>query len=85
MFDLPTHTFIAEAEKRIADLSRKQHLAVYLFKKRLLRVLPSKVINHPEYAFFYVRIVVEMHLHMFMAEEYIGVARQLPIVVAYLK
>jgi hypothetical protein len=41
--------------------------------------------NYPEYALFYVRIVVEMHLHMFMAEEYIGVARQLPIAIAYLK
>jgi hypothetical protein len=44
-----------------------------------------KVINHPECALFYVRTVVEMHLHMFMAEEYIGVARQLPNVVGYLK
>jgi hypothetical protein len=84
-FDLPTHTFITEAEKRITDMSYKQHLAVYIFKKRLLRALPSKVINHPEYALFYIRIVVEMHLHMFMAKEYIGVARWLPSVVAYLK
>jgi hypothetical protein len=82
---LPIHTFIYEAEKRVADVSRKQHLALYLFKKRLLRVLPNKVINHPECALFYERIVVEMHLHMFMAEEYIGVARQLPSVIAYLK
>jgi hypothetical protein len=46
-FDLPTHTFIAEAEKRVADISHKQHLALYLFKKRLLRVLHSKVVNYP--------------------------------------
>jgi hypothetical protein len=48
-------------------------------------MLPSKVINHPECTVFYVRTVIETHLHMFMAEEYIGVARQLPSVVAYLK
>jgi hypothetical protein len=48
-------------------------------------VLPSKVINHPECALFYVRTVVEMHLHMLMAEEYRDLARQLPIVVAYMK
>jgi hypothetical protein len=84
-FDLPIHTFIAEAERRIANLSRQQHLFSYLFKKRLLQVLPSKVINHPECALFYVRTVVEMYLHMFMAKEYIGVARQLPIVVKYIK
>jgi hypothetical protein len=29
--------------------------------------------------------VIEMHLHMFMAKEYTGVARQLPNVVEYLK
>jgi hypothetical protein len=44
-----------------------------------------KMINYPEYTLFYVRTVVEMHLHMFMAEEYIGVARQLPNIVAYLR
>jgi hypothetical protein len=64
---------------------QKQHFALYVFKKRLLRVLPNKVINYPECALFYVRIVVEMHLHMFMAKEYIGVARQLPTVVEYLR
>jgi hypothetical protein len=74
-FDLSTHTFIAEAEGRIADMSHKLHLALYVFKKRLLRVFPSKVINYPEYALFYIRTVVEMYLHMFMAKEYIGVAR----------
>jgi hypothetical protein len=82
---MPIRTFIAKAEKRIADLSYKQHLSLYLFKKRLLRVLPSKVINHPEYALFYIRTVVEMHLHMFMAEEYIRVGSQLPSVIAYLE
>jgi hypothetical protein len=82
---LLTHTFIAEADKLIANLSYKQHLALYIFKKRLLRVLLSKVINHPEYALFCVRIVVEMHLHMFLAKDYIGVARLLPSAVVYLK
>jgi hypothetical protein len=28
LFDLRTHTFIAEAEKRVTDLSRRQHLAL---------------------------------------------------------
>jgi hypothetical protein len=64
---------------------REQHLALYVFKKRLLRALLNKVINYPEYALFYVRTVVEMHLHIFMAKEYIGVARQLSNVVAYLR
>jgi hypothetical protein len=84
-FDLPTDTFVAEAERRIANLSRQQHLFSYLFKKRLLQVLPSKVINHPECTLFYVRLVVEMYLHMFMAKEYIGIVRQLPTVLEYLK
>jgi hypothetical protein len=84
-FDLLTHTFITEAERRVADLSYNQHLAMYLFKKRLLRVLPGKIINYPECALFYVRTVIEIHLHMFMAKDYIGVARQFPSVVMYLK
>jgi hypothetical protein len=48
-------------------------------------VLSSKVINYLEYGLFYVRTVIEMHLHMFMAEEYIGVARQFPRVITHLK
>jgi hypothetical protein len=76
---------MAEAEEQIADLPYKQHLALYLFKKRLLRALFNKAISKPEYALFYVRTVVEMYLHMFMAKEYIGVARQLPSVTAYLR
>jgi hypothetical protein len=31
--------------------------------------------NYPEYALFYVRIVVEMYVHMFMAEEYKGITQ----------
>jgi hypothetical protein len=84
-FGLPTHTFIAEAEKRRVKLPRKQHLALYLFKKRLLRVMPSKVNNNPEYALFCVHTVAEMHLHMFMAEECLHIARQLPKIVTHLR
>jgi hypothetical protein len=84
-FDLQIHTFIAAAERRIADLSYKQHLALYLFKKRLLRVLPTKVINYPECDLFYVRTVVEMHLHMLITKDYMGVSRHLPNIVVYLK
>jgi hypothetical protein len=83
--DMPTHIFIAEAEIRVADMSVKQHLALYLFKKRLLRVLPRKVANYPKFALFYIRIVVEMHLHMFMAKEYRGISKQLPNIIVYLK
>jgi hypothetical protein len=84
-FDMPIITSIVDAKKRLADLSRTQHLTLYLFKKRLLRVLLNKVINYPECALFSIRTVVEMHLHMFMSEDYIGITHQLLKAVAYLK
>jgi hypothetical protein len=38
----------------------------------------------PELGLFYVRTVVEMYLHMFMAEDYKGVIRQLPSAIHFL-
>jgi hypothetical protein len=83
--NLSIQIFVAEGETRVTNLSHKQHLAVYMLKKRLLRALPQKVINHPEHALFYMQTVVEIYLHMYMAKEYVGVIRQLPNAVTYLR
>jgi hypothetical protein len=41
-------------------------------------VLRRRRKERPEFGLFYVRAVVEIYLHMFMAEDYKGVAGQLP-------
>jgi hypothetical protein len=58
-----------------------QHLRLYLFKKRLLKVLGRRRKEKPKFGLFYIRTVIEIHLHMFMAEDYKGIVRQLPMAI----
>jgi hypothetical protein len=83
-FGLRTGSLFHEAEVRIADLTYQQHIRLYLFKKRLLRVLDKRRRERPEFGLFYVRTMVEIHLHMFMAEDYKGIAQQLPSAIQFL-
>jgi hypothetical protein len=69
---------------RVADLTCQQHFRLYIFKKRLLKVLGKRRKERPELGLLYVRTVMEIHIHMFMAEDYNGIVQQLPLAIKFL-
>lgn len=65
--DMPMEQFVSEAEQRLRQLPKEVHFRCYIFKKKLLEVIPGKCEEYPEFRLLYARTIVETALHEFVA------------------